>query len=517
MHRPHDLGEIDLATEGVALGVLEEHRAVAGTAGGEAVVAGQDDDGGYWAIGGTCTHYGGPLGQGIFDGREVRCPWHHARFHVANGSAAAAPAFDGVDRYETSVRDGRLFVGAKREPTAAGSPPREPSSIVVVGGGAAGYAAIEQLRRLGYGGPLTMVTEDPAFPYDRPNLSKDYLAGHAPEEWIPLRSDDFYVERNVDVRRGVRADRIDLEQRAVVLDGGERLPYEALLLATGSNPIVLNLERDADAAPVCYLRTRADADRIIELAANASSAAVIGASFIGTEVAASLRERGLAVTVIDQAPVPLGHVLGDELGQLVRAVHEEHGVTFRLGQTVQRIGRDAVVLDDGSSVPAELVVVGVGVRPNTQLAEEAGLAVDRGVTVDEYLRASAPRVWAAGDIASWPDARSEEPIRVEHWVVAERQGQVAARNILGLNERFDEVPFFWSAHYDMTISYVGHAARWDDARWSGDVAAREGFVSYRSGGRVMAVATVGRDETSLRAEIAMRTGDDRALDEVLAG
>ena len=382
---------------------------------------------------------------------------------------------------------------------------------MILGGGAAGAVAAETLRREGYDGPITIVDAGPSAPYDRPNLSKDYLAGTAPEDWIPLHPDSFYTEQRIELALGRRATAIDAGARRLMLDDGTTREYGALLIATGAEPVTLELENPGQ--PVHYLRTLADSRAIIAAAGQARRAVVIGASFIGLEVAASLRTRGVEVTVVGPEARPLERVLGPALGDHVRALHEQHGVVFRLGQTVTVVGDADVTLQSGERLPADLVIAGVGVRPNVQLAERAGLAMDRGIVVDEYLQTSAPGIYAAGDVARWPDPHSGQPIRVEHWVVAERQGQAAARNILGRRERFDAVPFFWSQHYDVAIAYVGHAERWDDVQISGDLGANDCEVAYRSGDRVLAVATIFRDQASLRAEVAMEErGEGRTPD-----
>ena len=374
--------------------------------------------------------------------------------------------------------------------------------MVIVGGGAAGVAAADMLRREGYDGPVTLISADEAPPYDRPNLSKDFLAGTAPEDWIPLRSAEYYAERRIDLVLGARVASLDLPRRRVELGNGKTHEFDKLLLATGADPIRLPVE-GATEAQIHYLRTFADSRALVAKAAVAKGVVVVGASFIGLEVAASLRKRGTSVHVVAPEKQPLERILGAEVGLFVRSLHEAQGVVFHLGETVARAEGRVVTLSGGATLDADFLVLGVGVRPSLALAEHAGLTVDRGVVVDEYLETSAPGVYAAGDIARWPDPHSGERIRVEHWVVAERQGQMAARNILGQREPFTAVPFFWSQHYDTQISYVGHAEKWDQVQIDGSLSAGDCAVTYKRGDRILAVATIGRDLQSLREEAAM--------------
>ncbi len=499
----------DLAA-GVLLSDLADGAKLLGHANGEAVLLVRSGKG-VFAIGATCTHYGGPLAEGLVVGDTVRCPWHHACFGVRTGEALRPPAMKPVARYRVETRGEKLHVGEAIPPSAPDAAGASVSSVVLIGGGAASNAAAETLRSHGYRGPITMVSADASVPVDRPNLSKDYLAGTAPEEWIPLRPKEFYDELNIRLLLDTRATKIDTAARTVTLSTGEQLGYGALLLATGADPIRLEIP-GADLPHVHTLRSLADSRAIIAAAASAKSAVIIGASFIGLEAAASLRTRGVAVHVVAPEAKPLARVMGDAVGDLVRAVHEAHGVVFHLQDTAARIEAGRVVLKSGATIDADLVVVGIGVRPNVALAEAAGIAVDKGVVVDGHLATSAPSVYAAGDIARYPDARSSERLRVEHWVVAQRQGRAAARNILGAAESFDAVPFFWSQHYDLAIAYVGHAESWDEVAVTGDVAKRDASVALKKAGRTLAVVTIGRDETSLRAEWSMERGAEPAID-----
>ncbi|PYI63852.1 MAG: pyridine nucleotide-disulfide oxidoreductase, partial [Verrucomicrobia bacterium] len=436
---------------GCEIGNVPDGGMLLGHAFGEAVlVARQGRE--LFAIGATCTHYGGPLAKGLMVDCTVRCPWHHARFDLRTGEAIAAPALNDVACYKIEKRGELFFVTAKADEKPAQKPKSSPASVVIIGAGAAGNAAAEMLRREGYDGLVTMITADEFLPYDRPNLSKDYLAGTASEEWIPLRSADFYREQKVETFTNTSASAIDTRRRQVRLSDRRSLSYGALLLATGAKPVRLQIPGD-DLPHVCYLRTLADSRHIIAKAENAKRAVVIGASFIGLEVAASLRERKLEVAVVGKGSLPLEKILGRELGQLIRETHEQHGVKFHLGRTPAVIQDRQVQLDDGTILDCDLVVVGIGVRPNTSLAETAGIATDNGVLVNEFLETNVSGIFAAGDIARWPDPRAGR-IRVEHWVVAERQGQTAARNILGAREQFVAPPFFWSNHFDLAIRYV---------------------------------------------------------------
>jgi apoptosis-inducing factor 3 len=459
-----------------------------------------------FAVGTQCTHYNGPLSEGLVVGDTLRCPWHHACFDLRSGEAVRAPALSPIACWSVQQSAGKIFVREKRAKPAprqdAAIAGKVPDKIVILGGGAAGFAAVEQLRRAGYPNSIVMLSHEDHAPLDRPNLSKDYLAGHAQEDWIPLRSEKFYAKNGIELRLGVEATGIDTRAHALSLADGTRVDYDRLLLATGAEPVRLSIP-GADQPYVHTLRSFADCRAIIEQSKQARRAVVMGASFIGLEVAASLRARNLEVHVVAPEKRPMERFLGPEMGDFIRALHEEHGVVFHLEDTAAAIAEKRVALRSGGSLEADLIVAGIGVRPRTLLAEKAGLAIDRGVIVDRYLESSVPGIFAAGDIARWPDPHSGESIRVEHWVVAERQGQTAALNMLGRREAFTAVPFFWSQHYDIPINYVGHAPAWDELAIEGDIRAKDCLLRFRRGGRLLAVASIFRDIESLEAEAEM--------------
>jgi NADPH-dependent 2,4-dienoyl-CoA reductase/sulfur reductase-like enzyme/nitrite reductase/ring-hydroxylating ferredoxin subunit len=464
-----------------------------------------------FATSAVCTHYSGPLAEGLVVGETIRCPWHHARFDLRTGEATGAPALSPVPCFNVVRHDNMVTLDGKRTVDFHVPCKLNPSSIVIVGAGAAGAACADMLRAKGYSRPITLAGDEEPGPVDRPNLSKDFLAGTAGEDWIPLRTREYYESINVDLVTSDPAVRIDPADRKVSLRSGRTLSYGALLLATGAEPRSLAIV-GADLPHVYKLRTLADSNAIIARAQQARKCAVIGCGFIGLEVAASLRHRGLEVSVIAQDSIPLGKILGPELGSFIQRLHEQHGVRFLMNTTPRAIHADRVELNDGHSVEADLVVLGVGVAPRTALAEAAGIETQNGVIVDETLQTSSANVFAAGDMARYPEPVSGEPARIEHWVVAERQGQAAARSMLGIGGAYRDTPFFWSQHYDIAIAYVGHAASWDTCEIKGDLEKHDACAIYRRKGKTIAVATIGRDQLSLRVEAAMEQNDvqDRA-------
>jgi NADPH-dependent 2,4-dienoyl-CoA reductase/sulfur reductase-like enzyme/nitrite reductase/ring-hydroxylating ferredoxin subunit len=465
------------------------------------------------ACGNKCTHYGAPLSDGVLRAGEIICPFHGARFSVDNGRMAAAPALDDIPSYEVKVEKGEVFIGSVKERELTKPSGRDSRTFVVLGAGAAGNAAAETLRREEFAGRVVLITSEPDIPYDRPNLSKGFLSGEDPPEWLPLRSGEFYETAEIELMTGKRVEKLELRDRSVIFSDDESLKYDKLLLATGGKPRLLGIP--GITIPGSFLlRSRADALRIREAAEEAGRAVVIGASFIGLEVAASLRKRGIEVTVIAPEPVPLP-VFGERIGKRIQRLHAEKGVQFQLGKTPAEIigsekgGNDAVrevVLSDGNRLPADLVVTGVGIAPAVELLEGTGLIHNGALPVNGRLPTEAEHVFAAGDIASVPDLRSSGRIRVEHWIVAERQGQHAARAMMGGETAYDEVPIFWTKQYDASLKYAGFVRGYDRIDYRGDVETGAFLAGYYVRDALRAVATLGMGGDFLRLTELIRAG-----------
>lgn len=490
-------------TKGVPLSDIPATGMLAGHVDGNPALLVRLDDG-IHALSGNCTHYGAPLAEGLVIAGELRCPWHHACFNLRTGAALRAPAFAALTTWPVEIIGQTAFVRAAQPlESPALSPVAEPhpERIVIIGGGAAGYAAAERLRVLGYGGALTMLSQDASAPYDRPNLSKDYLAGTAQEDWMPLQGPDFYADHKIDLQLDCDVAAIDTQARQVTTSAGALFAYDALLIATGAQPRRLPLP-GFELPNVFVLRSMADAQAIIAASQGATSVVLIGAGFIGMEAAAALRSRGLEVHVVAPEAVPMAHALGEELGRFITGLHKEQGVVFHLGATVKGFDGKVLTLADGSTIAAQLLLLGTGVAPRTALATAAGLAVDDGILVDSTLQTSVAGVFAAGDVARYPHAG--EPIRVEHWVHAQRQGQTAAANMLGAGQAFTDVPFFWTHHYGLDLRYTGFAGGWDDIKVDGSLAQRNFTTRFFRNGTLVAAVSVGRDLENLCIEAALQ-------------
>jgi 3-phenylpropionate/trans-cinnamate dioxygenase ferredoxin reductase component len=362
-------------------------------------------------------------------------------------------------------------------------------AFVIVGASLAGASAAVQLRKDGFDGRIVLVGEEPEGPYERPELSKGYLRGSFERAKLDVKSPEFYAENSIELLTSTAVTAIDTKACEVSLQDGRRLGYDRLLLATGSAPRHLDLP-GAELEGIHYLRTVSDADAIRAAAARAHKVVVVGGGWIGSEVAASLRQLGLEVTLILREAVPLEIPLGPEIGAVYRDLHLEHGVKLLPGQHVEgfqgRTQVEAVETADGTRHACDFAVVGAGARPRIALAAKAGLEVGSGILVDAHLESSVPGIYAAGDVAEAWNPVFETRIRVEHWDNAKRQGRAAARNMLGIGEPYGRVPYFYSDQYDLGMEYSGFAPTWDRVVFRGDPAKREFISFWLRGDRVVA-------------------------------
>jgi NADPH-dependent 2,4-dienoyl-CoA reductase/sulfur reductase-like enzyme/nitrite reductase/ring-hydroxylating ferredoxin subunit len=446
------------------------------------------------AVGGKCPHAGAPLAQGVRHGLTIICPWHKAAFCARSGAMLAPPAVDDLPRYDTRVQAGRVFVRVPAVPPTPPNPPAEERHFVIIGGGAAGAVAAQTLRQEGFGGRITMIDREGRVPYDRTVLSKYWLSGEKGAEKSPLQTQSFYRDHHIG-RIAADIIHVDAATRHIECANGQSFDADAILLAPGGDPKRPTIP-GADLAGVFVLRSRADAEAILAHAERSTRAVIVGAGFIGMEVAASLRERGLGVVVVAQDSVPFEKQLGKEVGSAFVSLHESRGVVFKLGCEVASVEgkftvRD-VVLKDGSRVPADLVVFGFGIAPATEFVSGIVKRPDGGIEVDAGLKA-ADGVFAAGDVAWFPHRGDGPRLRVEHWRVAQQHGRVAALNMLGRHASFDAVPVFWTIQYMKRLDYVGHAESWDDIIVHGDPRKPQFLAYYVKDGHVIAAAGMDRD------------------------
>ncbi|MEM8602042.1 MAG: FAD-dependent oxidoreductase [Bacteroidota bacterium] len=486
-----------------------------------------------------CTHYGAPLATGVLAGPKVICPWHHAVFDVTDGALDEPPALDALARFETVVKDGEVFVMLPEDEHGVpqigdGVAPHQgcvtamttldeeadARTFAIVGGGAAGLAAAETLRQVGYQGRVVLVTDADELPIDRTKLSKGYLAG-APRDSLPLRSADFFERYGIEVRTGHRVARLDARAKQIHFanegDGAHMpLAYDAALIATGGTPRRLGIP-GADLDGVFLLRSTDDATQIVEAAEAGQSAVVIGTGFIGMEAAAALVGRGLSVTVVGIESVPFERILGLDVGAVFQRLHEEQGVAFRMSASTEQISATddglRLTLGDGTALDADFIVMGVGVTPTTDFMD--GLPTDdRGALVADANLQIGPDLYAAGDIASYPEVRLGERVRIEHWRLAQQHGRIAARNMAGQAVPFEAVPYFWSGQLGMNLRYLGHAKSWDEVIIDGSLDDRQFVAYYAKDGRVQAAAGVKRDKVIASLHAHWMTGGTTSVDEV---
>jgi apoptosis-inducing factor 3 len=471
-----------------------------------------------YAVGATCPHAGAPLIEGVQDGARIICPWHKATFCLRTGALLEPPAVDALPCYAVQREGERVFVTLPAEEQSAGENPSKASAtdervFVMIGGGAAGALAAQTLRQVGFGGRIVMLDRENRVPYDRTLLSKYHLSGQPGAEKTPLQSQAFYQQHGIE-RRTADVETLDARARTIHCADGSVLIYDAALLATGAAPSLPHLP-GAHLGNVFLLRSKADADAILLQAERSERAVILGASFIGMEVAASLRERGLAVTVVGKEKAPFEKQLGAQVGNAFVGLHEKQGVTFRLGQAIRALEGEttveAVTLMSGERLAADLVVIGFGVKPVTGYVQGVEVNEDGSISVDATLKA-AEGLYAAGDIARFPHRGGS--IRVEHWRVAEQHGRIAALAMMGQDVCYDSVPVFWTIQYMKRLDYIGHATDWDGILIHGDLEKPNFLVYYTRNGRVIAAAGLDRDRDTAALIALFEQRDDWTAEEL---
>lgn len=483
-------------------------------------------EGTYHALHGHCTHYGAPLAAGSLRGGKVICPWHHACYDLRNGEQCEPPGVDSLPHYDVEIRGEDVIV---RVPSGSGDrrlpemvdrdDDQDGRTFVILGGGAAGMHAAQSLRRYGFRGRVVMITREDSPPYDRPNCSKEYLSGRAPDEWMFFRSRGFYLEHGIELIEKRAVTEVDASKHSLTFEDGENMPFDAILLCTGGRPRMLKVP-GADKRNIYTLRSLADSRTLREMADRVQNVVVVGASFIGMEVAASMRDHGCIVTVVAPESLPFEQRFGPDIGEMVCDIHREKGVRFHLGRTVDRFTGDEevrrVVLDDGEEIAADLVVVGVGVEPVTDYLRGVNLNEDGGVPVDDEF-AVAEGVYAAGDIASFPYWYNGESVRIEHWRTAAQHGRYAAARMAGVDEPYRQIPFFWTVHFGYSIRYLGHIKHWERIIFDGSPIRRKFLAFYVAQERVLAVAGLKRDTEMAAIHHLMRDDAMPSPAEIEAG
>ncbi|CAK9062911.1 unnamed protein product [Durusdinium trenchii] len=486
-------------------------------------------DGQFYATGASCSHYSAPLAEGVAakDKMHVVCPWHNAAFDIRTGQPVRGSGLEAIPTYQVSVEDGNVIVQVPYvmddfvAPAMSQRDPADERVFVVLGGGAAGVAAADALRQEGYKGRILLITEEKHLPYDRPVLSKNLGKAYDPAS-LSLRDEAYFKKHEIEVKCAARVKKLDAGQKTVHLEG-EVLKYDAALVATGAKPRPLPIN-GFDLPGVLALRTPEDAQQIAAACQPGKKVAVLGSSFIGMELASTLRRRGCDVVVLGMEQVPFERVLGNRLGEALKAFFETKGVKFFGGKTALEIKKSGsslqAVLQSGEVISCDSIVVGVGVIPNAKFVQGAEKAPDGSLVTDQFLKVSGVEdLFAAGDVASYPDTCGDRAglMRVEHWDVATSQGRFAAKNMVGKQERFDQTPFFWTSLFGKNLRYVGHCKEFDELLVDGDLQKLNFVAYYCQKNEVKAVATMSRDPVAVVVGELMRMGKMPSVADLKSG
>jgi NADPH-dependent 2,4-dienoyl-CoA reductase/sulfur reductase-like enzyme/nitrite reductase/ring-hydroxylating ferredoxin subunit len=467
----------------------------------------------FFAVGALCTHYGAPLDEGILKNDTIICPWHHACFNAKSGNLLEPPAMDALPKYEVKMTGDSIKINVPDEIQSSRKPDMvkkdtksDNRTFVIIGAGASAYFAAQSMRENGFKGNIIMVTKENRKPYDRPNLSKEYLAGSAEPEWMPLRPDEFFEEYGIEIKQEIEVRSINLKEMSVSFGNNEKLKYDRLLIATGGVPRKLNVP-GVELKNIFYLRSFSDADEIIRAVKKSEKAVVIGAGFIAMETAHSLTERNIKVTVVAPDEVPFERNFGKEIGKLFKKEHEKNGTSFKLNSKVIGFrGSDkvkSVLLESGEEIETDLVIIGIGVKPATKFISGIDLLEDGSIKTDSYLQVKED-VYASGDIVTFPDIRTENYTRIEHWRLAQQLGRVAGANMAGRSLKYEEIPFFWTVQAGMTLRYVGFVKDWDEIIIDGNITDKKFIVYFVKNNVIMAAAGINRDKEMDAVHLLMK-------------
>ncbi|WP_281664424.1 FAD-dependent oxidoreductase [Paraburkholderia fungorum] len=493
---------------------------------GESILLVRDGDTVH-AYGANCPHAGGPLEQGALCEGRIVCPWHKGSFDVATGKVLEPPALMALDRYPVALDGDDVLVSPDKLPGAATTAAVDSSAstapngstasaqaagnapaFVIIGAGAAGAAACATLRECGFAGHITMIGREAHVPYDRTSLSKFVPSGEmACADVPPLLPPDWFEHERIE-RLQAEIVGLDVPKRRIRLADGRELAYDTALLASGSVPTVAPLP-GRELRGVQVLRTLDDALALVEAVSDAAQVVIVGSSFIGLETASALRQRGTPVSVVSPEAVPFTRQFGERVGAMFQRLHEDHGVVFHLKQQVSAFEGDEtvreVVLENGTRIAADAVLIGTGVSPATGFIEGLPLGKDGGVIVNAGMQA-APGLYAAGDVAVFPLHENQEPLRIEHWRVAQQHARIAAQNMCGARNRYTGAPYFWTYHYGKNFEYLGHATQWDELVVDGELDEQDFMALYVLDGIVAAVLACGREAATARLIGKMHVG-----------
>jgi NADPH-dependent 2,4-dienoyl-CoA reductase/sulfur reductase-like enzyme/nitrite reductase/ring-hydroxylating ferredoxin subunit len=464
---------------------------------------------GLCVCGGECPHYGAPLHEGSLEGTTLTCPWHNARFDVESGKVLDPPALDDLETYRVEG-DEELSVTGKTEPRIPRPGSLSEKRFVLVGAGASANAAAEMLRREGFDGHITLITSEKDKPYDRTIISKGLISGAMPEKLLRLRGDKFYKELKIDIQTGLTVTEVDGDNRTVICENGKNFEGDAILLATGGMPKKLDVP-GIDSADVYTVRSAEGARKIKKEIKKKKRVAIIGAGFIGMELAVDLARGGWKVSQAAPEKGPMAILFGERIADRIRSVHDPLGITSYFGNTLEKIesgssGELELFLSGGETITADAAIIAIGIEPKVGFLEKSGFTVKDGIPVARNFETEKPGIYACGDIALYPYRHISEPVRIEHWVEAERQGQAAARGMVGKQAEEEKAPFFWTKQGDFALKYVGFPLPYDQIAYRGKVETESFLAGFYRNDKLIGAASFGMQDEFIEIEEVITQG-----------